>query len=362
MNINTIKEIQSKQSYPSVTITLPTYRTSPDNDKDPIRLKNLVNEAVTRLEEEFGKRETADIAEAIHRLADSVDHEHNLDGLVIFASAEYSELFKLPFRLPERVSIEDNFLTRDLVFAMNRSPLYLLTVLSENGTRLFVGRKDYLNEVNAYGFPFSLENATASANPSQDISHVRDQIVTDQMREIGEALAEAQKQIPAPIVVVGVDRNIGHFRDGARNSGDVMLYIHSGHSDENEHQLAKNIWPQVKEALDEERQKVFGELDNAKGNNLFVGGLNEIWQAAVDGRAEVLVVEEDLHLPAAVSEDGRKLTVLEEGYQASENTYDDIVDEMIEKVLANGGRIRFVDNGSLKDVNPSYGMAVITRY
>ncbi|OSI23593.1 hypothetical protein [Neisseria dumasiana] len=362
MNLDTIKEIQSKQSYPSVTITLPTYRTSPDNDKDPIRLKNLVSEAVNRLETEFGKRETADIAEAIHRLADSVDHEHNLDGLVIFASTEYSELFKLPFRLPERVSIENNFLTRDLVYAMNRSPLYLLTVLSENGSRLFVGRKDHLNEVNAYGFPFSLENATAGANPSQDISHVRDQIVTDQMREIGEALAEAQKQIPAPIVVVGVDRNIGHFRDGARNSEDVMLYIHSGHSDENEHQLAKNIWPQVKEALDEERQKVFGELENAKGNNLFVGGLNEIWQAATDGRADVLVVEEDLHLPAAVSEDGRTLTVLQEGFEPNENTYDDIVDEMIEKVLANGGRVKFVDNDSLKEINPSHGIAVITRY
>ena len=127
MNLATIKDIQSKQAYPSVTITLPTYRTSPDNDKDPIRLKNLVSEAVARLEEEFGKRETADIAAAIHRLADEVDHEHNLDGLVIFASAEYSESFKLPFRVPERVSIEDNFVTRDLVYAMNRSPLYLLT-------------------------------------------------------------------------------------------------------------------------------------------------------------------------------------------------------------------------------------------
>lgn len=362
MNLDTIKEIQNKRSYPSVTITLPTYRTSPDNDKDPIRLKNLVSEAVNRLEEEFGKRETADIVTEIHRLADNVDHEHNLDGLVIFASAEYSGLFKLPFRLPEHLSIEDNFVTRDLVYAMNRSPLYLLTVLSENGSRLFVGRKDLLNEVNAYGFPFSLENVVASASISQDISHVRDQILTDQMREVGDALVEAQKQIPAPIVVVGVDRNIGHFRDGARNSDDVMLYIHSGLSDETEHQLVKNIWPQIKEALDEERQKVFVDLENAKGNNLFVGGLNEIWQAAVDGRAEVLVLEEDLKIPAEVSEDGRTLTLLAEGFAQTEHTYEDIVDEIIEKVLANGGRVKFVDNDSLKAINPMRGIAVITRY
>ena len=209
MNLNTIKEVQAKQSYPSVTITLPTYRTSPDNDKDIIRLKNLVSEAVSRLQEEFGKRETSEIVDKINRLADSVDNEHNLDGLVIFASAEYDEMFRLPFRVPERVTIADNFLTRDLVFAMNRSPLYLLVVLSEHGTRLFVGRQDQLNEVHEFGFPFSVENQVAEANPSQDISHVRDQIVTDKMREVGQALLEAEKQLSAPIVVVGVDRNIG---------------------------------------------------------------------------------------------------------------------------------------------------------
>lgn len=362
MNISKIKEIQAMSAYPSVTITLPVHRTHPDNEKDPIRLKNLVSDAVGRLQEEFGKRETADIVEAIHKLADGVDHAHNLDGLVIFASNDYHASFQLPFRVPERVSIEDNFLTRDLVYAMNRSPLYWLVVLNEHGSRLFMGRKDALSEVEEYGFPFSIEGDTANASPSQDISHVRDQMVTDKMREVGEALAEAQKAVDAPVVVAGVDRNIGHFREGARNSDEVMLYVHSGQGNDNEHELAKNIWPQVREALHDVRQKIFAELDHAKGNKVFVGGLNEVWQAAVDGRVDTLVIEENLHIAAEVSADGRKLTVLEEGFAASESTYDDIVDEMIEKVLAAGGRVRFVDDGALRAAGADQGMAAITRY
>ncbi|WP_416189702.1 hypothetical protein ACM67B_00400 [Neisseria sp. CCUG17229] len=361
MNLNTIKTIQSKQSYPSVTITLPTYRTSPDNEKDIIRLKNLVSEAVTRLQEEFGKRETAHIVDEINRLAESVDNQYNLDGLVIFASTEYAELFRLPFRVPERVTIADNFLTRDLVFAMNRSPLYLLTVLSEHSTRLFVGRKEHLNEVHDFGFPFSVENEVAEANPSQDISHVRDQIVTDKMREVGQALLEARKQLSAPIVVVGVDRNIGHFNDGSGISEDVMLSIHSGHNSDNPHELGKALWPEIKEALTAERAKVFDELNNAKGNKLFVGGLNEVWQAVTDGRAELLVVEEDLHIPAQVSEDGRKLTEINIEDAKGESAYEDIVDEMIEKVLAAGGRVRFVDSEALGE-HADRGLAVVTRY
>lgn len=362
MNLKQIKEIQVKHSYPSVTITLPTNRTAPDNEKDAIRLKNLVQDVVNRLESEFGKRETQNIVENIQRLADEVDHQYNLDGLVIFVSNEFRASYKLPFRLPERASIEDNFVTRDLVYAMNRSPLYLLTILSENGTRLFVGHKDILDEVQDYGFPFSLENVIATASPGQDISHVRDQIVTDHMREIGDALVEVQKEISAPIVVVGVDRNIGHFRDGARNSDDIMLYINSGLSNESEHEIAKAIWPQIKDALHTERQKIFDEIGASKGNNRFVGGLNEVWQACIDGRVETLVVEEDLHIAAKVSEDGRKLTELEGSFEQTENTYEDIVDEMIEKVLEASGRVKFVDNGSLKEINPAHGLVAITRY
>ncbi|MDO5638894.1 MAG: hypothetical protein Q4G28_03410 [Neisseria sp.] len=361
MNLATIKTIQSLQSDPSVTITLPTHRSYPDNEKDPIRLKNLVNQSISRLERDYGKRETAAIAASISRLADGVNHRYNLDGLVLFASADYTGVFHLPFDLPERVTIADNFLTRDLVYAFNRSPLYLLTVLSENGTRLFVGHKDALDEVAAYGFPFTLEAETPEASVSQDISHVRDQMLTDQMRDVGEALAEAQKQIAAPIVVAGVDRNIGHFKDGARNSGQVMLYINSGHNSDSARELAQTVWPQVREALAAARGQVAAELENAKSNNLFVGGLNEIWQAVNDGRAAVLVVEEDLHIAAEVSSDGREITeVLAEA--AGSSGYEDIVDEIIEKALATGAEVKFADNGSLKAVNPMRGMAVITRY
>ena len=40
-----IKELLSESDYPSVTITLPTHRTAPDNEKDRIRLKNLADDA-----------------------------------------------------------------------------------------------------------------------------------------------------------------------------------------------------------------------------------------------------------------------------------------------------------------------------
>lgn len=362
LNLETIKNIQSKTARPCVTITIPTYRTAPDNQKDEIRLKNHVAQAVERLQNEFGKRETADLVGKIEALADSVDHAHNLDGLVIFAGGDYAELFKLPYRLPERVAIDDNFLTRDLVFAMNRSPLYWLVTLSETDTRLFIAQKDQMDEIEAYGFPMSAESAPVSINPNQDISHVRDRLMQDLMRKVDAGLEEALKNVPAPVVMTGVDRNLGHFKETVARPDKVMLYVSGGYNEQSGHELGKLLWPQVEQALADLRNQVFEEVGNAKGNNRFLSGLNECWQAASDGRVEKLVVGEKLSIPAILSEDRRHVKVIDNPNEPGENAYADIIDELIELVMAADGKVVFVDEGSLKDFNPQRDLVAITRY
>lgn len=57
MNCHDVLALQQISGYPTLTITLPTHRTSPDNQQDPIRLRNLVTQATDRLLGEFSKRE-----------------------------------------------------------------------------------------------------------------------------------------------------------------------------------------------------------------------------------------------------------------------------------------------------------------
>src|SRR3989304_5815766 len=59
MNRHEVHLLQQISGYPALTITLPTHRTSPENRQDPIRVKNLVEQAATRLLEEFSRREIA---------------------------------------------------------------------------------------------------------------------------------------------------------------------------------------------------------------------------------------------------------------------------------------------------------------
>ncbi|CAD5977600.1 hypothetical protein [Planktothrix rubescens] len=88
-----LKQLQSLINVPAVSILLPTHRTSPDNKQDPIRVKNLVDEAKTRLGEEFSQRELEPLVNRLDTLVSEINYPHTLDGLVLYMSHEFAKLY-----------------------------------------------------------------------------------------------------------------------------------------------------------------------------------------------------------------------------------------------------------------------------
>ncbi|SUO94561.1 hypothetical protein [Suttonella ornithocola] len=358
----TIKQLQQLKQYPSLTITLPTHRTSPDNEKDAIRLKNFVSEAQTRLEETFGKRESATLLEKLNEQVEAIDHQYNEDGLVICISEEYAETYRLPYRLPERVAIDDNFYTRDLVYALNRDKVYFLLKLDAEDTNLYLGRREHLYQVTDYGFPFAIDGGAPGANIGKDETQAYRDEMGKMLKEVSSVLTKLEQQYDLSLVVVGIERNLGYWNETVGSKHNVLLTIDGGYTKHSAHELGELLWPQIEKAFDEKRAEVFEAISVAKGNSQLVSGLDECWQASLDGRVDTLVVETDLSIPAEVSEDGRQLTVLASSKVEGERAFSDIIDEMIENVLAADGQVVFVDKDDLKEEQKSYPLVAITRY
>jgi len=134
MNRLDVQLLQSIRGYPAVSILLPTHRRSPDNLQDPIRVKNLVQQATERLLAEFSKRDVEPLLARLEALVARIDYRYTLDGLALFVNRDLAREFYLPFAVKERVIIGETFATRDLVLALNRSPRYWVLVLSEKPT------------------------------------------------------------------------------------------------------------------------------------------------------------------------------------------------------------------------------------
>jgi hypothetical protein len=362
MNRQEILALAAVRSYPCVTITMPTHRTSPDNRQDPIRLKNLVTEARNRLQAELGKREVAGVLRTLDELAESVYHEHNLDSMVLVVSDEIARFYDLPFSLPERVMIDDTFFLRDLIYAYNRSPHYYVLALSDQASRLFLAFRDDLEEQREQT-PFPMANSgpgggrTLPNDPRLNSSQYRDEHSRIFMRKVDEALGELTARDPQPLALVGVDRQLAFFREVSSHANQIVAQVTGNHDLSAPHQIGQLVWPLVREALAERRAAIFEQLNAAVGGQRSASTLGEVWRFAHEGRGATLIVEEGYHEAGSVDELGN----LQLPPAATEGPalLDDAVDELIAKVLELGGRVVFVDDGSLEQHSR---IALILRY
>jgi len=361
MNRHDIRLLQAMRQYPSLTITLPTHRTSPDNKQDPIRVRNLVTEATNRLLAEFSKRDVEPLLGRLNALVDDIDYRYTLDGMALFVNRDIARRFVLPFTFQERVVIDETFFTRNLVFALNRTPRYWVLALSEQPTRLLEGVREYLQEITDEGFPLTHTGPGGERglpnDPAINRSALRDERHRQFFRQVSEALNPFMRDDPLPLALVGVDRYIAFFREVSPHATAIITTLTGNHDTTPAHELGKLVWPLVKQNLAIQRARVLQELDAAVGAQKAASTLGEVWRFAQEGRAGVLIVEEDYHQPALVDPSGMALTLVDG--PTTPGVLDDAVDEIITIVLEKGGRVVFVENGALAQ---HQCIALILRY
>jgi len=278
-----------------------------------------------------------------------IDYRHALDGLAIFVNQDFARKFYLPFPISERVIIDETFVTRDLVMAMNRAPRYWVLALSDKPTRLFEGVRDALVEITDFGFPMTHEGPGGeTALPSGvgiNKSAYRDEYRRKFFRQVDAAFAKVAQDDPLPTLLTGADRQLSFFNEVTSHGSLVAGSLLGSYDETSAHDLGKLLWPLVLEAMDARRQELLQELDAAVGAQRSASTLGEAWMQAQMGRVATLLVEEDYHQPARRSESGMLLTVVDEA--GGPDVLEDAVDDLVELVLLKGGQVFFLDAGAL---------------
>jgi len=353
-----LKELKNIISENCVTIILNTHRTSPDNNKDSLTLKNLIKEAEVRLFAEENKREAKHLVERLKDLALKIDHKHNLESLILFVNEDIAEYTRLPITVEDRVVIDTTFATRDLIRALHLETHYYVLVLSQQKVRLIEAFNDKV--VKEIGNPFPIENTQFFSTTQAELSNASRQtnLIAEFFNRVDKEVNKIRKENPLPVLVCTEESNYHEYlkiADQKQNLYDT--YLNKNRLDEKGHHIIKEAWEILRQYTLNKNNARKQELQKAVSQNKFLSDSNEIWQAIKQGRVQTIFIEQGKFQPA--SWDNDHIEYVSNDRRDKKGIVDDIYDELIEANMNYGGDVVFLPKGELPEFN---GFGAITRY
>jgi len=353
-----LQALSKEQAGPCITLALRTHRTHPDNLQDPILLKNLLGEAESRLLNEFGKRQVEPLLQHIRSIEKEIDHNHNTEGLYVFLSPGTAAYLRTSWPPEEdRVYLDDAFALRGIIKAFNRSEDYYLLSLSQQGAQLYEALNDRVQEeVRGDGFPFRENDHYLTDQLKASDPKSVDNMLREFLNKVDKAMVAAHRRVPLPVIVAAnravydmllqvADQRLiyaGHFAVDGNNSTPL--------------QLSEKAWPLVQDIQKERRADAINEIFAGVPSGKVLTDLQEIWQAARDGRGALLVTREDFAQPIGIT-DHLGFEFAKDG--TVPGITDDIVNDIAWEVLSKNGRVYFTKQPALQELGD---IALLTRY
>ncbi|WP_199549264.1 chemotaxis protein [Streptomyces sp. N35] len=352
-----LAKLRQPRPYPAVSLLMPTHRREPDNAQDPVRLRNLLARARDLLQADpaVTRERRADVLDQLDQAAAEVDLVHARDGLVIYAAPGEHQVWSVAREVPERVVLSDTFLTRNLVAARAAAQPFWALAVAADRVSLWSGEGDQVTEHTGDGFPMERSLEDPDAERKERIgdlpSTFRDEQTRQFLRQAHEALRVVLASSPRPLYVLGGSAALSLLEETGPLGKDTTTVQQEGLAAGPAAQVWRAVEPLRADKAAADRAATVSELDAARGRREFAGGLDEVAQAARDGRIRLLAVEE--HFRAVVRD---YLDHLEPAEPTDLDARDDIVDELVEQALETGAEVRFVPDGTLSDAGRIAGV------
>lgn len=371
MNIADREQILAQRGNLCVTIIIPTH----GHNVQRIQNQKTIEKTFLKVKEQllaanWPKQSKDRVSDRLDAILGTIDYLRLQDGLAIFVSPKISQFFLLPFRVSEKIAIDDNFEIRDLFYYQQFLKPYCLLALSKKKIRLFRCEGKDVKEVINNDFPrpyieeYEYAKPSIASSSSQGLkSSERDKSILKESREMA-FLLQADKVLDSylrtdlPLLIAGTREILANFQDVTHHADRVMGSMTGSYDYDALYPLAQAAWEKMEEYVKESHRRTLLQLQEARGKNLVAEGLREVWRAANEGKGLTLILERDYKAAAWVDpEDNAKIYL--KAPASGSRALADAVDELIEIVSEKKGNIIMVENGSMKDQGP---VAMLLRY
>lgn len=365
-----------------VSLYMPTQRPGREPQQNPIRLKNLLAEAETKLLANGLRRPEVQklMRPAEELLWNKEFWQHQGDGLAIFLAKDFEKLYRLPVEFEELLVIGNSFHVKALLPCVGRDIRFYVLAVSLKNVRLFLGNADTMSEMEL-DFPTSIGDtlwmddpekflnlhassaSTGEAKGGSSIFHGH--TITDDEKKnilrffqsVNQGLNEVLEEKTVPMVLAGVDYLLPIYRE-ASSYNNLLEDVISGNPDrENLNDLHKKAREIIKPLFEESQKKAYEKFEQLSGQQsaLAIRDLEEAIKAARFGQVETLFVPLSAHKWGRYDAETNKVLA---GHEVGSED-EDLLDLAAAETILNSGQVFAVPTDQI----PGGGeIAAVLRY
>jgi hypothetical protein len=330
------KAVKTQVALPFITIALQIDSANGSKSQYEQKIKMLVNKVENDLNIIKGIPEYM-VLPATNKLKSiiySLNHSLGKRSVIIFLSPFAEKVYYSNYLIEEKVIVGEPLNLREIIRFRKEEAKFLVLSLHADKSFIYLGEGKKLNLI-----------------VFNSADHVRTHFNTKKEKfllHIDNVLGQILKTYSLPLIAVGSEQMLSKFKSISSNAREIIETVNAEAVMENPleiQQLTETVissWKSIKQKY------LLGKLEKAINNKRAERGIYKVVKAAKEKRGKVLLLEEDYYYEQHFSDatDQKASNVVSSNGAL---LMADPVEDAIERILADGGYVEFVEPDALKD-------------
>jgi hypothetical protein len=361
LNMPEIREVNEAVHYkPAISIILPFDPKMVAKSDISLRLKDAYRKVEMELSDNYSAETVFLMMQKLETIFGQLNFSTHKKSLAVYLSPVFEKVLYLDIPVEEKISVDESFEIRDLIYSKKQAHKYLLLIINANESKMYLGDNTgfvrILSNTSEPAVTYEDDAPERVANFS-DIGHRKEVLLEKFLRQVDKSLNIILRAYQLPLFVMGSKKIIGHFNKLTRHKNSVIDFIYGNHEDAHPGELKHILEPHIRDWRKVKETAVMHRLEEAEGSHKLVTGIRDVWNEANHHKGLLLVVEEN-YVSADSKVNKQNLTYPSISRLAKYPHIKDAVDDIIEKVLENGGDVDFVEEGVLSN----YQQIALVKY
>lgn len=363
---------------PFISLYQTTHRHSPDNKQDPIVFKKLVNSVEEALGRKYPDTDKERIMKPFYELKEDYTFWNSTaDGMCILANPNKCFVYIIREPLKELTAVSESFHIKPLIKFFRSGDRFHVLSLDRSKFTLYEGNRHELKEVDlGPDTPRTIEevlgddytqpqlthgshggtDGTAIYHGFEDKSAEVDKDTEKFFTHVDKVITENySKPLGIPLILFALPEHQGEFKKISRNpylGEDGIKHSHKAYDIGKIHEKAREIADPL---YNDKINRRINSFEKAKADSQGSEDIKRVGKAAFENRVETVLIESDRIIPGKMKRETGEIIEYDEDIKG----YDDILDDIAETVIKNGGEVMVLPNEKMPTKT---GIAAIFRY